>query len=268
MKKEKNEQPETKSETCKQQQETENMETHKHPHHPTHKKKWGEYLLEFVMIFLAVFLGFIAENMREHFVEHQRERKYAVQLLNDLKKDTSAYGSMNVMMKEATEFYDSARIVLQQKPLPDDSFTRLARDLYFSFNLITTATTFNQMKNSGSLRYIKNINLATDLSNYYDQWVPRLLTFFEYINEKLHSQIEPFFAQHFDLNVTPSYYYYDSLPAHLRYYERTEMTDVLIKNYFQLYFNGISYIRRITIKQANEKAIGLMELLKKEYDLE
>ena len=38
--------------------ETENMEVHKHPHHVTHKKKWGEYFLEFLMIFLAVTLGF------------------------------------------------------------------------------------------------------------------------------------------------------------------------------------------------------------------
>ena len=41
-----------------------NMEVHKHPHHVTHKKKWGEYLLEFLMLFLAVFLGFVAENIR------------------------------------------------------------------------------------------------------------------------------------------------------------------------------------------------------------
>jgi len=39
-------------------QETENMEVHKHPHHVMHKKKWGEYVLEFLMLFLAVFLGF------------------------------------------------------------------------------------------------------------------------------------------------------------------------------------------------------------------
>jgi hypothetical protein len=30
------------------------MEVHKHPHHVTHKKKWGEYLLEFVMIFFLL----------------------------------------------------------------------------------------------------------------------------------------------------------------------------------------------------------------------
>ncbi len=29
------------------------MEVH-HPHHPTHKKKWSEYLIEFLMLFAAV----------------------------------------------------------------------------------------------------------------------------------------------------------------------------------------------------------------------
>ncbi|MEJ7674835.1 MAG: hypothetical protein WKF59_19600 [Chitinophagaceae bacterium] len=37
---------------------SENMEVHKHPHHVTHKKKWGEYLLEFFMLFLSRVLRF------------------------------------------------------------------------------------------------------------------------------------------------------------------------------------------------------------------
>ncbi len=37
-------------------EQIETMEVH-HPHHVMHKKKWGEYLLEFFMLFLAVFLG-------------------------------------------------------------------------------------------------------------------------------------------------------------------------------------------------------------------
>src|SRR6267154_508006 len=64
-------------------QEIENMEVHKHPHHVTHKKKWGEYLIEFLMLFLAVFLGFIAENIRENGVEHERAKEYANLLIED-----------------------------------------------------------------------------------------------------------------------------------------------------------------------------------------
>src|ERR1044072_6309926 len=74
-------------------QATENMEVHKHPHHITHKKKWREYLLEVLMLFLAVFLGFIAENQREHFVEHQREKKFAGRLLSDLRQDSLFFES-------------------------------------------------------------------------------------------------------------------------------------------------------------------------------
>lgn len=65
------------------------MEVHKHPHHVTHKKKWGEYLLEFFMLFLAVFLGFVAENFREHSVEQTREKEYVRSMIEDLKTDSA-----------------------------------------------------------------------------------------------------------------------------------------------------------------------------------
>jgi len=40
------------------------------------------------MLFLAVFCGFLAENLREHYVEHQRARQYAILLYADIKEDT------------------------------------------------------------------------------------------------------------------------------------------------------------------------------------
>src|SRR5450755_2236120 len=88
--------PTTDSKTINPNQETENMEVHKHPHHVTHKKKWVEYLLEFFMLFLAVFLGFVAENIREHIAEHNRAKEYAISLVQDLQHDTTA---INVQSK-------------------------------------------------------------------------------------------------------------------------------------------------------------------------
>src|SRR6201989_2741559 len=79
--------PAINTETISPKQEIENMEVHKHPHHVTHKKKWGEYLLEFFMLFLAIFLGFLAENLREQIVEHHREKVYIHSLVEDLKSD-------------------------------------------------------------------------------------------------------------------------------------------------------------------------------------
>src|ERR1700740_2070206 len=63
------------------------MEVHSHSHTP--RKKWTHYFWEFLMLFLAVFCGFLAENQREHYVEHQREKKYISSLIQDLKADTT-----------------------------------------------------------------------------------------------------------------------------------------------------------------------------------
>ena len=63
------------------------MEVHAHTH--TARKKWTHYFWEFIMLFLAVFAGFLAENQREHFVEHQREKQFVRSLFNDIKADTA-----------------------------------------------------------------------------------------------------------------------------------------------------------------------------------
>ena len=41
------------------------------------------------MLFLAVFCGFLAENQREHMIEHRREKQYMRSLLSDLAADTA-----------------------------------------------------------------------------------------------------------------------------------------------------------------------------------
>lgn len=84
--------PEIQPQTSDIEPQTENMEVHKHPHHVTHKKKWGEYVLEFLMLFIAVFLGFVAENFREHQVEKERGNQYIQSLYEDLKVDTLRLG--------------------------------------------------------------------------------------------------------------------------------------------------------------------------------
>lgn len=65
------------------------MEVHKHPHRVAHAKKWGEYLLEFLMLFLAVFLWLLAENKREQLAEKKKAAEYASSLYEYLRIDGS-----------------------------------------------------------------------------------------------------------------------------------------------------------------------------------
>ncbi len=45
--------------------------------------------MEFVIIFLAVSMGFLAENIRELYVEKKHEKEYMFSLVRDLDKDVS-----------------------------------------------------------------------------------------------------------------------------------------------------------------------------------
>src|SRR5688500_3722718 len=79
------------------------MEVHHHTHSSTsypstssgHRKKWTHYFWEFLMLFLAVFAGFMAENQREHFIEHKRAKTYASNLYSELLKDSAALTNLS-----------------------------------------------------------------------------------------------------------------------------------------------------------------------------
>lgn len=50
------------------------------------------------MLFLAVFCGFLAENWREHIIEHREENQYVKSFIEDLRSDTAEINK-NVQLK-------------------------------------------------------------------------------------------------------------------------------------------------------------------------
>lgn len=154
--------------TIGNKQETADMEVHKHPHHVLHKKKWPEYLLEFLMLFLAVFLGFLAENQREHMVEHQREKEYMVTMLEDLKSDTIRLNEAIVYWAGINVSIDSLAAAITFPSSTTDfnkayRYLNKALDYYsFTFNDRTVA----QLKNAGGFRLIRKKNVANKIIAY------------------------------------------------------------------------------------------------------
>src|ERR1022692_2498703 len=92
------------------QPKTENMEVHHHPH--VEKKNFKEYCLEFIMIFLAVTMGFFAENIREHFVNKEKEIKTIATFKNELQKDTARLNSIINVYIPAHNFWTDSAIKL------------------------------------------------------------------------------------------------------------------------------------------------------------
>lgn len=144
------------------------MEVH-HPHHPTHKKKWSEYFLEFFMLFFAVTLGFFAENQREHLSEKHRESQYMASLLEDLEKDREE-------LKEAKKFTlnQIAKIDTAMKIVSQNKWNNVTLPLLYKVNLKVSGNrpstfierTSSQLK-TGEMHLIENKKVSTLISTYW-----------------------------------------------------------------------------------------------------
>ncbi len=161
---------------------TENMEVH-HSHHPTHKKKWTEYLLEFFMLFLAVFLGFVAENIREHSVEKNREKEYVKSMVEDLQTDSAFLElSINKLIPYHLKWLDSTAHLLNMPDLKGRDkliYQAFMIGTGWSYNFHPTERTLSQLHSDG-YHLIRNKNASNSISQLEEQY------------KQFNSQIEPF----------------------------------------------------------------------------
>jgi len=174
-----------------------------HHHTPVEGKKWTHYLWEFLMLFLAVFCGFLAENLREHYVEHGRTIKFAKQLIAGLKSDTSLQKQVIARLEKKEKRFDSLFYYLALPADDDNKWIGIYRnmpDLELHLRYSTGKAKLDQIKNSGSLRFFTNDSLLSLLAHYetldYLQ-EQQTAAEFTYISEV----VTPFVIRHFDKNL-------------------------------------------------------------------
>ena len=141
------------------------MEIHSHTH--TARKKWTHYLWEFLMLFLAVFAGFLAENKREHSVEKKRARQFLQSMQLDVRTNITILDSL----LQQDSIHISNHTALMNWLLADSaSIDRKAFAGYMGAvwirNFLVRKETYEQMKSSGSLRYVGNIAFLKSMMEY------------------------------------------------------------------------------------------------------
>ena len=143
------------------------MEVHHHPHIHS-QQRWKEYTFQFIMLFIAVFLGSLAEYRLEHFIEHKRSIELARSLYQELKSD-SIVAKNNVAARLRKE--ESLKYIRQYiedstlNDLPPEFYPHLAVGfiLVNPFLFEPKDGMLNQLKNSGMLRYFRNIKIQEKL---------------------------------------------------------------------------------------------------------
>jgi hypothetical protein len=171
------------------------MEVH-HSHHPSHKKKWHEYMLEFLMLFLAVFLGFLAENFREHNVERHRTEQHMHTMVENLKYDTTRFGRTIRANISTANGLDSFRNQILEAIQGRVDANKL---YYYSWkygrtthSAVTNSSAMSQLKSSGMLRMVKNDSLVSDMGDYYERSYAINETGKEWVRMRRESAIETY----------------------------------------------------------------------------
>lgn len=145
------------------------MEVHHHSHHGHAQKNWRTYFWEFFMLFLAVFCGFLAELQLEHTIENNRSKELAKVLYEEVKTD-----SINIESVMRLRNIKEAALNHLIQYFKDSNLAEPSVSFYESFTWFNnTSNVFepkdgmlDQLKNSGALRYFKNLQLQKDIGDY------------------------------------------------------------------------------------------------------
>jgi len=154
------------------------MEVHHHSH--TSGKKWTNYLWEFVMLFLAVFCGFLAEYQLEHKIEKERAEKYLQSMLLDVRTNIKNLDSLLAQDQIIIDNHDSlVNWLLQDSAMIDRGAFAKKMGAVWVRNFLVRKETYEQMRSSGSLRYVGNMAFLTKMMEY-----ERITNFAQYRNQE------------------------------------------------------------------------------------
>ena len=204
------------------------MEVH-HPNHPTHKKKWSEYIIEFLMLFAAVTLGFFAENVREHKIMIERKDQNLFSILQDLKQDSIFIESTIKYSDDGIRYFKKLKAKLYEfhdNKLSENEFIKFTKDnidsSFVNQTVFLNSSSYKNMIATGNLTYVESKDLKWKLSNYYETWNKRI--------EVNGDEID---------NVN-NYLYREHLPIRKTYFNNileSSNTDLSKDNYKRFYFD-------------------------------
>ena len=243
------------------------MEVHSHTHTP--RKKWTHYLWEFLMLFLAVFCGFLAENQREHMVEHRREKQFMRSMIEDLKTDTVEMKDILSNVYISSNYVDSMLLLLTADIIPDEAIIKSYQFTFPALNnvvIVFNDRTITQLKNAGNMRLIRNQKVNDDIIKYWNH--------IEQINKTLDRHLS-YRTKGRDMETR----IYNTAEIFLKndgHIARPKENVHLISkepSTIKEYANVIAYCGVMLsaidnlVKEQNKLAIELIELVKKEYHL-
>jgi hypothetical protein len=229
------------------------------------------------MLFLAVFCGFLAEYQLEHKIEKDREKDYMIGMLADLSSDTSQINQALVFSKTISNGLDS----LAQNLYNTGTTQKNARTIYRQyraymrrFGVWFSDQTTAQLKNSGQLRLIRNKKVMNLLYVYWqrtgqiEEIQDRIENTQDEVNLLADVIINEYFLEEDGERDSVSGIWFTNVLQGAELMTRDKNTLINLGNKVSRVKRRINSFYLRNLNRQKKLAIGLIELIKKEYKLE
>ena len=126
------------------------------------------------MLFLAVFCGFLAENFREHLIENAKEKVFVKSLMEDLQKDCARLNYSISRLKSDISNADSlVRLYVKgnKNKTYETDMAKFGLRAGQSVDVVFNDRTSSQLKGTGSMRLIRNKEVADSLLQYWNNQI-------------------------------------------------------------------------------------------------
>lgn len=223
---------------------------------------------------MAVTLGFFAENIRESFTEHSKEKEFVISMIEDAQTDISNIEKTIALNKVRVLKLDTmaTRCFNYGSPGKDDVllYSVIKACIKHPDFISPVERTMFQLKNSGGMRMIKEKD-AIDSIIYYDDISKKVVNQQDYYEFHLKVLLEAseqlFNMKYFPLDSKTLKWETDTKALESAKLISQDKTKIIEFGNKAKIFQGIVIFYIMRLEEAKRHAGYMIEILKKEYDI-
>lgn len=136
------------------------------------EQNWLSVAIEILVVVVGIVLALQVDNWNETRKERNLEQGYLLRLAADIQGDIAGFKELRQIFQEKFEFIEqikAAELPVQIEDDPKAWARRLRYSLFVSLPTVRSAT-FDELAGSGRLAIIEDLQLRSELANYYAQY--------------------------------------------------------------------------------------------------
>ncbi len=133
---------------------------------------WSRAVGEFLIIVMGVLSALAVDEWRGEYNDRKTEAEYLDRLRVDIQRDIEKFSSEILVLEKKAEFLQSLLDKTTDSKFSEDPIGLMEAKVYSSFRGMpaSVSTTFDELKSTGRLALIRDLQIRNAMSEYYSEY--------------------------------------------------------------------------------------------------